>query len=128
MAKFNVGDRIHSKDNPYVKYKVLQVGIVDVHGELCYQVENICDDEHKGQKHYLRIEKVDRWGELTAPASKEQLVIMNYITGDVDIYNVDSEADIDEEYISNLGYRTCDCHWMFCQNGVNVNYEDKVLL
>ena len=129
MAKFKVGDRICNKENPYVKYKVLQVGCTNVHGELEYYLENICEDEHKGNKHYLRIERVDRWGVLLEEnKSKEQLVVMNYVTGDVDIYNVDSDANIDEEYLSKLGYRTCDCHWMFCQNGVNVTYEDKLLV
>ena len=46
----------------------------------------------------------------------EQLVILDYNTLTVNIYNVDSEANIDEEYISNLGYHASECSWMVGQN------------
>ena len=60
----------------------------------------------------------------------EALVVMNYVTGDVDIYtNVSPDANIDEDYIaSKLGLRPSDCHWMFCQNGANVTYHEEELL
>lgn len=58
----------------------------------------------------------------------ENLVVMNYVTGDVDIYRVSPDADIDENYLSQkLGLRPSDCHWMFCQSGVNVEYHEEVL-
>lgn len=44
---------------------------------------------------------------------KEQLVILEYATQTVHIYNVDPGANIDEEYISNLGFHTSECEWMF---------------
>ena len=46
----------------------------------------------------------------------EKLVVMNYNTLSVHVYNVDPEADIDEEYISNLGHHTSECSWMFGEN------------
>ena len=44
---------------------------------------------------------------------KEKLVILEYSTQTVHVYNVDPEANIDEEYISNLGFHTSECSWMF---------------
>ncbi len=128
MAKFNVGDEIYSEKNPFVKYRVVQVDIPKMNKDPEYILEDIWS-RGKGKQYRMPISRVDKWGVLLNESKpKEQLVVMNYVTGDVDIYNVDSNADIDEEYLSKLGYRTCDCHWMFCQNGVNVNYEDKVLV
>ena len=41
----------------------------------------------------------------------EKLVILDFNDASVHFYDVDSEADVDEEYISNLGFHTC--LWMF---------------
>lgn len=44
----------------------------------------------------------------------ENLVILNYNTGEVHIYNVSPEANIDEDYIQNgLGFNLDECSWMF---------------
>lgn len=43
----------------------------------------------------------------------EELVILDYSTSTVHFYKVDSNADIDEEYIERLGYNTGCCSWMF---------------
>ena len=43
----------------------------------------------------------------------EKLVILEFNTLSVHVYNVDKDANIDEEYISNLGYHTSECSWMF---------------
>ena len=48
----------------------------------------------------------------------EQLIILDYCTGSVHFYNVDSSyepADI-ESLVSSLGHRTSDCSWMFTDN------------
>lgn len=44
---------------------------------------------------------------------KEELIILDYSTATVHIYNVDPGVNIDEEYISNLGFHTSNCSWMF---------------
>ena len=43
----------------------------------------------------------------------EKLVIIDYSTISVHFYDVDTDANIDEEYISNLGFHTSECSWMF---------------
>lgn len=45
----------------------------------------------------------------------EKLVILDYSTSEVHVYDVDSEANIDEEYLENLGYHCSNCSWMFGQ-------------
>ena len=54
------------------------------------------------------------------------LVITDFSTGEVDIYNVDREADIDEDFIRKLGYSPSSCQWMFCQN-LKINHHSKIL-
>ena len=43
----------------------------------------------------------------------EKLVVMNYNTLEVHVYNVGSEANIDEGYIESLGHHASECSWMF---------------
>lgn len=58
----------------------------------------------------------------------ERLVILNFASGDVDIYKVSPEADIDEDYLAQkLGLHTDECSWMFCQDEVNIEYHDEIL-
>lgn len=65
MARFNVGDEIYSKMNPFIKYKILQVGLLNEKRELEYEVENISEDQmYAGRKYRMRISKVDSWGVL----------------------------------------------------------------
>ena len=42
----------------------------------------------------------------------EELIILEFSTSTVHIFNIEREETIDEEYISNLGYNPSDCHWM----------------
>lgn len=56
----------------------------------------------------------------------EYLVILDFSTGEVNIYNVDSDANIDEEYIRKLGYSPSCCQWMFSQN-LKINHHSKIL-
>lgn len=43
----------------------------------------------------------------------EKLVILDHCTNEVHIYICDPEADINEEYIENLGHHCSNCSWMF---------------
>lgn len=42
----------------------------------------------------------------------EKLIILEFSTGIVHIYDIERSEPIDEEYIENLGYKVSDCHWM----------------
>lgn len=42
----------------------------------------------------------------------EKLIILEFSTGIVHIYDIERSEPIDEEYIENLGYHVSDCHWM----------------
>lgn len=56
----------------------------------------------------------------------EKLVIIDYSDISVNIYDIDSEADIDEEYIHNLGYNPGNCSWMFGE-GMEITYHKEIL-
>ena len=43
----------------------------------------------------------------------EELIIMDYSTLSVHLYKIDSNININEEYIKHLGYNTDECSWMF---------------
>lgn len=43
----------------------------------------------------------------------ENLIILDFSTSTVHIYNVDSDSDINEEYIKNLGFNLNTCSFMF---------------
>lgn len=42
----------------------------------------------------------------------EKLVILDYTTGKVHIYNYDRDEDCTDEYISSLGYSANNCNYM----------------
>lgn len=42
-----------------------------------------------------------------------KLIILDYSTSIVHFYKVDKSIEIDEEYISNIGYNPSNCAWMF---------------
>lgn len=56
-----------------------------------------------------------------------KLVIIDYNTISVDIYDIDNEANIDEAYISSLGHHPSECSWMFCEGALSINYHKEVL-
>lgn len=56
----------------------------------------------------------------------EKLIILDYTTAIVDVYDVDSEADINETYLHNLGYNTNNCEWMFSEN-IEITFHKGVL-
>ena len=46
----------------------------------------------------------------------EDLVILNYNTSTVHFYKVDSNADINDDYIEKLGFNTNECSWIFAED------------
>lgn len=42
----------------------------------------------------------------------KKLIILNYTTGTVHIYNVDESAQVDDKFIDTLGYSINNCSWM----------------
>ena len=55
----------------------------------------------------------------------EKLVILEYSTTTVHIYDINREDTIDDAYISSLGYNPDDCYWM-CGN-IGIEYHKEVL-
>lgn len=57
----------------------------------------------------------------------EELVILNYNTSEVHIYNVSSDVNIDEDYIKNtLGFNPDECSWMFGTNIEIIKYREII--
>lgn len=56
----------------------------------------------------------------------EKLIILDYAVPIVHIYDVDSEANIDEEYIENLGINTNCASWMFGED-IEMIYHKETL-
>ena len=46
----------------------------------------------------------------------EDLVILDYSTLTVHFYKVDSNADINDDYIEKLGFNTNECSWIFAED------------
>ena len=46
----------------------------------------------------------------------EDLAILDYSTSTVHFYKVDSNADINDDYIEKLGFNTNECSWMFAED------------
>ena len=46
----------------------------------------------------------------------EDLVILDFNNATVHFYKVDSDANIDEDYITKLGFNTSSCSWMFAED------------
>ena len=57
-----------------------------------------------------------------------KLVILDYVSHSVDIYDVDSNANVDDVYIEELGYESSMCHWMVAPNGLNITFYDNQTL
>ena len=54
----------------------------------------------------------------------ERLIILDFCTGDVDIYPVacDYEPDMDR-LLDKLGHDVNDCQWMFTQGNITIHKE-----
>ena len=46
----------------------------------------------------------------------EDLVILDYSTLTVHFYKIDSNADINDDYLEKLGFNTNECSWMFAED------------
>ena len=57
----------------------------------------------------------------------DKLVILDYSTGEVDIYPTDFNFEPDEmdECLSKLGHKTTNCEWMFAHG--NITFHKEVL-
>ena len=54
----------------------------------------------------------------------EHLVILDFATGDVDIYPIEynEEPDMDE-LLDELGHNANDCQWMFSKGNITIHNE-----
>ena len=46
----------------------------------------------------------------------EDLVILDYSTLTVHFYKIDSNADINDDYLEKLGFDTNECSWIFAED------------
>ena len=60
---------------------------------------------------------------------KETLIVLDYNRQSVHIYNVDSEAiDEDDEWaVSNLGFDTSNCEWMFGPENMEIIKHEELI-
>lgn len=59
--------------------------------------------------------------------STETLVILDYISQDVHIYNVDPDVEVDEDLIDRLGFNINDCNWMVSEYVDIVKHKGKIV-
>lgn len=52
------------------------------------------------------------------------LVVMDFSTSTIDIYNIPIDAEIDKEWFKNKGYNINTIYYMFTQN-LNINFINK---
>lgn len=57
----------------------------------------------------------------------EHLVILDYATGEVDIYpsNIDDDDLCMEDLLNKLGHNANDCHWIFTSG--NITFHGEVI-
>lgn len=53
----------------------------------------------------------------------KQLAIMNYITQEIHLFDIDTDAEIE---LSELGFRDSDCHYMWGENIKVVHHKEIV--
>lgn len=57
----------------------------------------------------------------------EQLIILDWSTSEVHIYNISNDSNINNEYIKNeLGFDINYCSWMFGEN-IKIVKHNKIL-
>ena len=56
----------------------------------------------------------------------EKLVILDYSTGEVDVYDIDSEVEVNEDLIESLGHNSNDCYWM-CGENIRVTFNSEIV-
>ena len=55
----------------------------------------------------------------------KKLVVLNHNYGSVDIYDVEDNLKIDEDYLYNLGYREDEISWI--TGDLEINYNNEIL-
>ena len=54
----------------------------------------------------------------------ERLIVLDFSTGNVDIYPVEYEQEPDmDDLLERLGHNANDCHWMFSEGDINFHKE-----
>lgn len=56
----------------------------------------------------------------------EKLVIIDFSDTSVHFFDVDSEANVDDEYIEGLGFHCSNCSWMLAEN-MHIEFHNGVL-
>lgn len=56
----------------------------------------------------------------------EYLIVMNYCISSIDIYLIDSEYDITEDKLKELGYNIDEISYMFTEN-YSINVDNKII-
>ena len=67
-----------------------------------------------------------RYFQTIRTSDMEKLVILNFSTGEVDIYTTDYKQEPDmDDLLDSLGHNANDCQWMFTQG--NITFHKEVL-
>ena len=54
----------------------------------------------------------------------EKLIILDFVTGEVDIYNTQFEDEYNmEDILNELGHRASDCQWMISDGEIKFHKE-----
>lgn len=56
----------------------------------------------------------------------EKLVILDYSTGEVDVYDIDSDVEVNEYLIESLGHNSNDCYWMVGEN-IKITFNSEIV-
>ena len=56
----------------------------------------------------------------------EKLVILDYSVGEVHVYDIHPDTNIDEDFIKNLGFNISTISWMFSER-ISIVYHKKIL-
>lgn len=52
------------------------------------------------------------------------LVVMNFCTGEIDIYNISNDTEINEDWFKKHDYNTDEIYWMFTEKlTININKD-----
>lgn len=76
----------------------------------------IWDTEWENNNYHWRIKGKDM----------TKLIIFDYANSRVDIYDVDYDADIDDDYLDKLGYDESNIMWMVGEN-IEMTYHNNIL-